>query len=224
MRQDKGINDPRLTSDSLETGQGSAVGQGKRPWTLKMHLYRLLLFILPVLFVGLSVSRCLRHEAEPFTPQVGQIFPREPVLQGEYRFIVRPGNKNFWSSVDSASILCSPFSFYNGTPIGGRGPFDCNFWMKNLQGKQVEVHRVRVPTKTNKAEPRVVKIISEGRIYKDLSDDQVRERWLRDTNININIEAVFLAVVSMVLFWPLSKFIANLTRSNRNQGGSDRVH
>jgi hypothetical protein len=88
----------------------------------------------------------------------------------------------------------------------GGGYTDCGR-KETLQGKQVEVHRVRLPFKNQNADPVVVKIVSEGVTHFDISDAEVRERWIRDIGSSISATARMLTLFAGGLFWWLSGFL-----------------
>lgn len=181
-------------------------------WTLC-----LLLTLLLASPIGLSASRYLRNQAEPFTPPVGHVFPREPVLKGEYSYQVLIGRTHIRTMVDGTPIFCETFSYYDATMQQTAGRNDCNRLMRELQGKQVEVHRVQVPRQNKDARLEiVVKIISEGRVYRDFSDAQIRERWIHDTNRDVGA-VVFDALYFCPLLWPISAYVINRVTNKRKQ-------
>lgn len=189
-----------------EEGQSEQIapqqeGKSKR-WPFKMHLLRIALWLVPVILCEYGMYQYLWSQAEAYMPPVGYVFPREPVLIGEYRYKVEKYRHGTYSYVDETQIQCRSFSFYDGTFFQTEKDFDCNFLMKKLAGKQVEVHRVRLPKKINDGTPRVVQIISEGQMYLNLSDDEIRNRWIKDTKF-CAIGTLFL-VLPVVVFWLLS--------------------
>lgn len=152
-----------------------------------------------------AVYSYLWVQAEPFTPPLGTVFPREPVLVGTYQFINGPGGRNLITKVDDKEIFCSSFSYYSATWFNPGAYFDCGL-KRELNGKPVEVHRVRIPTKNDKSHALAIKIVSDGRVYLDLSDAQIREKWIEETK-----EAGLLSKGLIVLIVFLGSLISYIT-------------
>ena len=146
----------------------------------KRFLFRSLIVLAAMSATSWGTYTYLWAQAEPFTPPVGTIFPREPVLVGTYQWINGPGGRNFITRVGETQVFCSAFSYYGATWFDPGSYFDCGR-KEELHGKQVEVHRVRVPKKDHESHSLVINIVSEGRVYLDLTDAQIREKWISDT-------------------------------------------
>jgi len=168
----------------------------------KRFLFQALIFLGSLSAGVWDTYTYLWTQAEPFTPTEGTVFPREPVLVGTYQFINGPGGRNFITKVGDTQILCSSFSYYSATWFDPGAYFDCDR-KKELDGKSVEVHRVRLPAKRDEPSVRVIKIVSEGRVYLDLSDAQIREKWIKDTE-----QAGWFSGGLIILLVPLAGIIA----------------
>jgi hypothetical protein len=191
------------TGSNATAGAEESPGGKTRNW--KKRVIRWTLFLVPTLATFLGTYLYLDWQAKPHTPPDGYVFPREPVLVGTYRYEA-PGGRIFLSWVGNTSIVCNWFSYYSGARMFGGGYTDCGR-KETLQGKQVEVHRVRLPFKNQNADPVVVKIVSEGVTHFDISDAEVRERWIRDTGSSISATARMLTLFAGGLFWWLSGFL-----------------
>jgi len=184
-------------------GYSSAVEDQAPPRNAK--LMRFALFLLPTLLVALSSYLYLHLQAAPFTPPVGYVFPREPVLKGVYQY-ESPGNKIHQSFVGDTRVWCSSFSYYAGTWAQTGSYFDCGR-TEQLLGRVVEVHRVRVPRRNNGVGPLVVKIVSGEHVYLDRSDAEIRELWIRSTLSSTSTGAMLLTIICGCVFWPLSSYV-----------------
>lgn len=171
------------------------------------------LFLVPTLATSLGTYMYLDWLAKPHTPPVGYAFPREPVLVGTYRYEA-PGGKIYRTWLDETPILCNAFSYFGATLAQAGGYSDCGR-RDYLQGKQVEVHRVRLPRKNPNSSPMVVKIVSEGKAFLDISDAEVRERWIHDTGASAHSTVRMLTLFAGAFFWLLSGFLLKKFESRR---------
>lgn len=166
-----------------------------------------------LLFVAVGGYLYFSFEARPFMPALDQTFFREPVLTGEYRYEVLEGRRNRKTLVGNTEIICSTFSYYAGTIGQSDGYSDCGD-REELRGKQIEVHRVRVPQKNEAVGPLVVKILSDGKIILDRSDADVRDLWIRNTDGDVLSKTWKLTLLFFVVSWPL--FNRRSKRTNGN--------
>lgn len=169
-------------------------------------LIRWAIFLVPSLATFLGSYLYFEWQARPNTPPVGYVFTREPVLIGTYRYEA-PGGKIYRTWLDQTPILCNGFSYYGATFAQTGAYTDCGR-RDSLRGKQVEVHRVRFPLKNPNASPMVVKIVSEGVTYLDISDFEIRERWIHDTKSSAISVARMLSLLGGLFFWLLSGFLS----------------
>jgi hypothetical protein len=171
------------------------------------------LFLLPTLGTYLGTYLYLDWQAKPYTPPEGYVFPREPVLVGTYRYEA-PGGKIYRTWLDQTPILCNGFSYYSATFAQTGAYTDCGR-RDSLRERQVEVHRVRLPLKNPDASPMVVKIVSDGVTYLDISDAEVRNQWISDTDRSASSTARMLTLFAGGLFWWLSGFLLTKIGSRR---------
>ncbi len=176
-------------------------------------LIRWALFFVPTLATFLGIYLYLDWQAKPHTPPVGYVFPREPVLVGTYRYEA-PGGKIYRTWLDEMPILCNAYSYFGATFAQAGGYSDCGR-RDYLLGKEVEVHRVRLPRKNPNSSPMVVKIVSDGKAVLDISDAEVRERWIRDTGSSVSSTARMLTLFAGGFFWWLSGFLLKKIKSRR---------
>lgn len=160
--------------------------------------YPKLLQTVCLLLVTIGAYLYFRCQAAPHSPPADYVFPREPVLKGEYRYEVLEGRRNRRTLVGNTAIICSTFSYYAGTLGQSDGYSNCGN-NEVLHGKHVEVYRVRVPQKNQAVGPLVVKIVSEGKVFLDRTDTEVRELWVRDTGYDIFSKSWKLFLVLAVL-------------------------
>lgn len=186
------------------------------------------IFLVLAVPVGYVAHQYAIQQARLHTPIEGQIFPREPLIKGTYYYEVLRGREQYRSRLDQTSIFCGTFSYFDGTwAQSGGSRVDCKHQMLGLEGKEVEVERVRLP-RDNKGS-RVVKITSEGKVYCNLSDAQVRDLWIRDTNIDIKavpLKAVghfsLFAGFTIVFFNFCRKIVTYFIQRRRQHGNTDR--
>jgi hypothetical protein len=191
------------TGWNATAGAEESPGGKTRNW--KKLVIRWTLFLLPTLATFLGTYLYLDWQAKPHTPPDGYVFPREPVLVGTYRYEA-PGGKIYRTWLDETPILCNGFSYFGATFAQTGAYTDCGL-RDSLRDKQVEVHRVRFPLKNPNASPMVVKIVSEGVTHFDISDAEVRERWIRDTERSASSTARMLTLFAGGLFWWFSGFL-----------------
>ncbi len=74
-----------------------------------------------------------------------------------------------------------------------------------------------------------MKITSEGKVYYNLSDAQVRDLWIRDTDIDIKAAPwkggayfIYFAVFSSLLFGFFKKIITYFIQRRRQHGNTGR--
>ena len=183
---------------------------------MKSRIIKILFEIFIVLAINLGVifafSAYLWSQAKPFIPSEGYVFPKELVLTGKYQNRVLPSSKFSSTLVGATDIFCNSFSYFSATRFGTGGDSDCGF-EEELNGKLVEVHRVRIPTKNPEAEPVVVKIISlseGGKIYLDLTDAEIREKYIRYTRQTTWLNNMAILLICFVMFFSFI-FAVNLS-------------
>lgn len=194
----------------------------KLQWPLRLHVLRIIIWFIPVMLFNRGLHYYLWSEAEKAMPPVGYVFPREPPLKGIFHVKVGIRAHGTRTYVDGKQIICQSFSFYDGTFFQYERDFSCDLIsppvkgrqiMRELEGKEVEVHSVYLPLKNKEiTKPIVVKIISEGTVYRDFSDKEIRNQWIRDTNYSTQ-SSVFdpIPIVFSWLFsgWIINRFFIN---------------
>ena len=166
-----------------------------------------------LLFVAVGSYLYFSFQARPFTPALDKTFFREPVLTGEYRYEVLEGRRNHRTLVGNTEISCGTFSYYAGTIGQSDGYSNCGD-REELRGKLVEVHRVRVPQKNEAVDPLVVKILSDGKVFLDRTDADVRELWIRNTEGDVLSKTWKLTLLLFVVSWPLFNRLSKRTNGN----------
>ena len=136
-----------------------------------------LLMFVPSILVAIGINFYLLEQAKPFTPPEGYVFPREPVLEGIYRLEHHQGRNATVSYVGDTLVSCGHPSYYLATLVAHFGSYDCGF-ERELNGKNVSVELVRVPTKNKKVTDIVVRITHDGHDYRHVTDASIRDRWI----------------------------------------------
>lgn len=157
----------------------------------------------------------LWSEAEPFAPAPGQIFSREPLLAGEYRY-ESPGNKIHRSLIGDTQVWCGGYSYYDGTWAQVGSYFDCGR-KDELLGKRVEIERVRLPRKNEYVGPVVTKIASDGNVYLERSDSEIRNLWIQSTRSSASGSAMLVTILVGAVFWGASGYMAAKWRQEEDQ-------
>jgi hypothetical protein len=130
--------------------------------------------------VQAAISFWTWQQAKPYAPPEGHVFARE-VLKGTYVYQAGVPVAGIYSTyVGKTKVNCQRFSYYSGTFFDvGDGYSHC--YLKELHGQEVEAERVYVPQKRAEKSPMVVKLTAGGKTYIDMSDAQIRDRWLKST-------------------------------------------
>ena len=141
--------------------------------------------VLFVLFYGLA----MRHK-----PPEGYVFPREPVISGKYK-CCEAGGRYSASWVGNVQVSCRGFGYYQ---FLGTNRNDCGF-KEQLNGHPVDVTRAYLTSSGNRS-PLAVRITSQGQIYYDVSDRQIRERWISESTSGAGLLAfIFSLLVHLIL-------------------------
>ena len=130
--------------------------------------------LMPSLVIWLLLSVLFYTLAMRHKPPEGFVFEREPVLSGAYK-CCEAGGRSSQSWVGSQQVSCKPFGYHSI----GRNLNDCGL-KEQLDGRQVEVTRAYVPS-SRERDPIVVQITSQGQTYYDVSDQEIRERWISES-------------------------------------------
>ena len=127
------------------------------------------LIIAPLLFV-LFYTLAMRHK-----PPEGFVFERAPVLTGIYK-CCEAGGRYSASWVGNEQVNCRGFGYYE---FLGTNRNDCGL-KAELNGRTVEVVLAYIPSSGDRS-PLGVRITSQGQIYLDVSDQEIRERWISES-------------------------------------------
>lgn len=145
-----------------------------------------------IIFLILSVifySLAMRHK-----PPEGFVFAREPVISGQYK-CCEAGGRYSASWVGKVSVDCRTFGYYI---FLGTNRNDCGL-KEQLNGHQVEVTRVLLPS-SSPTEGIAVRITAYGQTYYDVSDQQIRERWISASTTGAFLLAFILTLIAHFLF------------------------
>lgn len=178
------INRPSEAGQTIKGKAGpmdSKTNNDVKWYDKRLMIPSLIIFlILSVLFYSLA----MRHK-----PPEGFVFPREPVISGEYK-CCEAGGRYSASWVGATQVRCSPFSYYG---FLGRSLDDCGL-KAQLNGHPVEVIRVELPSSS--AENHIaVRITAFGQTYYDVSDQQIRERWVSESTSGAFLLAFILTLI-----------------------------
>lgn len=167
--------------------------------------------------VQAAISFWTWQQAKPYAPPDGYVFARE-VLKGTYVHQAGvPATGLFGTYVGNTEIYCHRFSYYYGTFFSGGGKYS-HCYLKELHGQEVEVERVYVPQKLAEKYPMVVKLTAAGKTYIDMSDAQIRDRWLKSTQswVQSNVLVFILfPVMALVTFLVDKRFFKSHTKGDK---------
>lgn len=141
----------------------------------------LIMTLLSVIFYTLA----MRHK-----PPEGFVFEREPVITGEYRCCY-PSGRHSASWVGNVQLSCRNFDYY---AFLGASRDDCGL-KEQLNGQTVEVVQAYIPSSGDRS-PLSVRITAHGQTYYEVSDQEIRERWIFASSTG----AVLLALLLTVIF------------------------
>lgn len=144
--------------------------------------------MVPSLIIWLVLSGVFYALAMRHKPPEGFVYPREPVLNGTYK-CCEAGGRSSQSWVGGRQISCKPFGYHSI----GRNLNDCGF-KEQLNGHPVEVTRAFIPS-SGERDPIVVRITAYGHTYYDVSDQQIRERWIDESTSGAGLIAFLLTLI-----------------------------
>lgn len=153
--------------------------------------------MIPSLIIFLILSALFYSLAMRHKPPEGFVFPREPVISGQYK-CCEAGGRSSQSWVGGRQISCKPFGYHSI----GRNLNDCGL-KEQLNGHPVEVTRAFIPSSSER-DPIVVRITAYGQTYYDVSDQRIRERWISEStsgaiSLAMSVASIFY-FVSFVFF------------------------
>ncbi len=161
-------------------------------------------FIIFLFLSALFYSLAMRHK-----PPEGFVFQRAPVISGEYK-CCEAGGRYSASWVGKIQVSCRGFGFYE---FLGTNRNDCGL-KEQLNGRPVDVTRSNIPSFGDRS-PIVVKINAYGQTYLDVSDQQIRERWIHESTTG----AVSLAMsVTTILYFILFVYLTYFHKPSSSKG------
>jgi hypothetical protein len=173
----------------------------------RRNFYLVFSALASAIVVQAPISFWLWQQAKPFAPPEGHVFARE-VLKGTYVHQAGVQAPGIYSTyIGNTEIFCHRFSYYYGTFFSG-GDKHSHCYLKELHGQEVEAERVHVPQKLAEKYPMVVKLTAGGKTYIDMSDTQIRDRWLKSTQSwsQSNVLAFILFPVMALVTHLVDKF------------------
>lgn len=180
----------KVSSEPHQLPQSETPKPKKDGNDIKWYDKRLLIPSL-VIFLVLSVlfyNLAMRHK-----PPEGHVFPREPVISGKYK-CCEAGGRSSQSWVGSRQVSCKPFGYHSI----GRNLNDCGL-KEQLNGQLVEVIRAYIPS-SRERDPIVVRITAYGQTYYDVSDQQIRERWISESSSGAVLLSFILTLIVHMVF------------------------
>lgn len=128
--------------------------------------------IVPSLLIWLVLSGVFYALAMRYKPPEGFVFERAPVLSGIYK-CCEAGGRYSASWVGNELVDCRTVGYYQ---FLGTNRNDCGL-KAELNGRTVEVVLAYIPSSGDRS-PLGVRITSQGQIYLDVSDREIRDRWI----------------------------------------------
>ena len=144
--------------------------------------------LIPSLLIWLVLSGVFYALAMRHKPPEGHVFPREPVISGKYK-CCEAGGRYSASWVGATQVNCRGYAYHDI----GTGRNDCD--LTQLNGHFVEATRIYMPTAWESG-PITVRITAYGQTYLDVSDEQIRERWIRESTSAAVLLAFILALIA----------------------------
>lgn len=172
---------PQTEPQTYEPPPPKKDGNGIKWYDKRLLIPSLLIWLV---LSGLFYALAMRHK-----PPEGHVFPREPVISGKYK-CCEAGGRSSQSWVGSMQISCKPFGYHSV----GRNLNDCGL-KEQLNGHFVEVTRAYVPS-SRERDPIVVRITANGQTYLNVSDAQIRERWIRESTSAAVLLAFLLTLIA----------------------------
>lgn len=141
-------------------------------------------FITLLIFSVIFYNLAMRHK-----PPEGHVFPRAPVIRGEYK-CCEAGGRYSASWVGNIPVNCMGFGYHSI----GTNRNDCGF-KEQLNGHTVGVVRAYIPSAWENS-PIVVKITAYGQTYYEVTDQQIRERWISGSTYGAVLLAFILTLIA----------------------------
>jgi hypothetical protein len=140
--------------------------------------------VLSVLFYTLA----MRHK-----PPEGFVFERAPVLTGIYK-CCEAGGRYSASWVGNELVDCRTVGYYQ---FLGTNRNDCGL-KEQLNGRSVEVVLAYIPSSGDRS-PLGVRITAQGQTYLDVSDQEIRERWISESTSGAALLAFLLTLIAHLI-------------------------
>jgi hypothetical protein len=143
--------------------------------------------LIPSLIIWLVLSGVFYALAMRHKPPEGHVFPREPVISGKYK-CCEDGGRYSASWVGNVFVNCRSFGYF----FMGTNRNDCD--LTQLNGHVVEATRVVLPS-SSPTNGITVRITAYGQTYLNISDEQIRERWIRESTMGAVSRAMTAATI-----------------------------
>ena len=174
-----------------ENGPDAPPAKPKRDGNdIKWYDKRLMIpsLIIWLVLSGLFYTLAMRHK-----PPEGFVFERAPVLSGIYK-CCEAGGRYSASWVGNELVDCRTVGYYE---FLGTNRNDCGF-KEQLNGRTVEVVLAYIPSFGDRS-PLGVRITSQGQTYLDVSDQEIRDRWISASRSGAI--SLAMSVTSIIYFW-----------------------
>jgi len=160
-------------------------GNGIKWYDKRLMISSLIIWLL---LSGVFYALAMRHK-----PPEGYVFPREPVITGKYK-CCEDGGRYSASWVGKVFVNCRSFGYF----FMGTNRNDCG--LTQLNGHVVEATRVVLPS-SRPTNGITVRITAYGQTYLDVSDEQIRERWIRESTMGAVSRAMTAATILYFLLF-----------------------
>ena len=148
------------------------------------HLNRTIFATLIFLAITLSTLLAIGEYAKP--PE-GFFFEKLPVVTGVYHYNGSGRSSESW--VGEVRVKCDRFNFYGKADNWT----DCGF-KDQLQGKVVEVIQAKSPSFSGEV-TNVIRMTVGHTVLINITDTQLRERWVREMRDTATLNALLLALL-----------------------------
>ena len=156
--------------------------------------------MIPSLIIWLVLSGVFYALAMRHKPPEGYVFPREPVITGKYK-CCEDGGRYSASWVGKVFVDCRTFGYYI---FMGTNRNDCG--LTQLNGHVVEATRVVLPS-SSRTNGITVRITAYGQTYLDVSDEQIRKWWIREsTTGSVSVAMTVTSILYLIFFAYLNYF------------------
>lgn len=195
-------------TDNAQPNKAEPEAKPWKPWWKKsaIDLWNKRVLI-PSLIVGLAVYAWCSYQIKIHTPPEGYVFEQLEPLTGIYKCCGDEGGRSSQSWVGDVPVRCAYPAYY-----GGPSYTSCKF-KEQLNGQIVTVKRILYPFNSGQGTV-VTEFASDGRIYYQQSDSQIRRQWLSASEGGAQSNALGAFLIAYLI----ALFIYN--RKLKNQGNN----